>query len=148
MNFYDALTNVKQFKVQEYIGGIVTPLKNVIEKGHPSVIISFAPEATAIILEAVGDEIPIIKMLHSCPTEILESITERSLNALKKSSVIQVLRPEFIEYMKNIYNTKDIIDIPNPVPQLKIACELTEKSAYNIIHCGRLDGKSKRQHLL
>ena len=85
-------------------------------------------------------------MLHMDPGRF-DSREELMLRqSLKKSKVIQVLMPEYIEKLaKALSPYPNIISIPNIVPQYKKSSDCTQPIIINI---ARLSRGQKRQHLL
>lgn len=92
----------------------------IIKKENPNLIISFGVEETRILMNRVKTQIPVITMLHFDPDSVLGDITEKSKAAIEHCKCVQVLLPSFIKKAKNYIIHKDIVYIPNVVPQYKL----------------------------
>lgn len=121
-------------------------LAPIIEKERPDIIISYNVEATRIIMNLLKVKCPVITMFHMDPDSILKDSIPDTIRALEKSVTVQVLLPSYINITRRYINNKNIIYIPNCVPQYNIPYK-NERSNI-IINVARFDGNQKRQHLL
>lgn len=133
-------------------------LKKAIQSLESDLIISYEPESTYIYFRAFNSLTPVITMFHSSPefliSKILGAYYADHLNKfpsldyykvrrwfdiyiaqLRKSSVIQVLMPEFIKTIENLIPNIEIICIRNPVNQAK---KMSNLNAHTIINIARV----------
>lgn len=142
-------------------------LKRKIKLTDTDLFVTFSIYSTYILKKIIGDkiDIPIVTMIHthidSALEEMFPSGIPRSYKQLKEikeikntlsdfvetvstSDFIQVLRPEYVSQVQEVFKGTKIIYIPNTVPQYSVSSKLTEKTVINV---GRIC-QSKRQHLL
>lgn len=121
-------------------------IKAAIEQEQPDVIITFQAVATFLATEIIETKIPVISMFHIDPGNFDSNEALVFKKSLRKSKVIQVLMPEYIEKLaKALSPYPNIISIPNIVPQYKKSSDCTHPIIINI---ARLSRGQKRQHLL
>lgn len=122
-----------------------TAILRSLKYSNPEVIVSFQQETTYLLLELLKVKVPIITMFHNAPSEYFnkpEFVLYKS--ALENCACLQVLMPEYIQESLNYLSPKNIVCIPNTVPQY------AESSLVNspvILNVGRI-GTQKRQHLI
>lgn len=112
-------------------------------KRHIDVFISFQAETTYILKLLYGDKVPIISMFHGH----IQSYPELKVFGpyVEQSTVIQVLRPEFISDISGILPHASRVEvIGNAVPQ---AQSFSNRSSKVIICVARISSE-KRIHLL
>ena len=127
------------------------PIEKVIDQYTPDVIISFDIMTTALYLKAMNNRnsIPLITMFHFPAKQTVNNKNFWQIEALKKSSAIQVLLESDKNYLEKIIPGANIWCIPNAVKQCKKTAELgIAKPEFRIIHAGRFSRRIKRQHLL
>ncbi len=99
----------------------------------PDVLISFQPTTTYAIKKLVGKAVPLVTMLHTKPTVFLSHTLPSAIkSAVASSSIVQVLRPEFIADVHAIIPSANIKVIPNAVPQFQASSSLKNKIIINI----------------
>ena len=117
-------------------------LKN-IRDFKPDVIIMYWPDE--FINKLVKLEYPTILMLHNSIYSFAESNNfNLYLDGMNKCDCIQVLMPEYVGQLRSLCTNKNIVNIPNIVPQYASQSPLTSKK---IIYVGRI-GVQKRVHLV
>lgn len=124
-------------------------INKIIEKEKPEVIVACFTCCMATINFCYDYKIPKILMVHNDP-QYLNFDSYFTKKTLEKVDYIQVLIPEFVEYIKNIYKNKEVVVIPNSVPQFKeneLAKLSLPKEKYKIINVARID-LQKNQELL
>lgn len=140
---------VKDPKKEYYFQQFVYHLRKVIVQKKPDVLISISVDGAGIIQKALQDiEIPVIAMCHTDPIHFLPEITEGQWSYWGKCSCVQVLLPVFAEKLQE-KGLKNTTVIPNNVPQVadEDICKL-EDVHHKIIMVGRIEGSTKRQHLI
>lgn len=141
--------SIKDPKKEYYFQQFVHCLHNTIVQEKPDIIISISVDGAGIIQKAIlNEKIPIIAMCHTDPTHFFSELTEEQWGYWRKCDYVQVLLPVFLSKLreKGLNNT---VVISNVVPQIdddKI-CDL-EKEHKRIIMVGRVEGGTKRQHLV
>lgn len=119
-------------------------LKKELSNYSPDVIISFQAETTYTLKKIIGDSTPIITMFHGVPTAYSKELSIPEIaTAVEQSSIVQVLRPEFINIALKYISHANIKVIPNCVPQFKYSSSLSTKT---VITIGRFSPE-KRQIL-
>ena len=108
----------------------------------PDVVVSYQAETTAALLKCFGDSVRIITMFHGKPSAPFFRL-ELFCDALDKSVFIQCLRPEFVKELGTYTVNKNIVVIPNAVPQHDM---LADRSSKKIISVGRVS--SEKRHIL
>lgn len=119
-------------------------LKGLIQKAEPEVIISYQLEVTYVLKEILHVNIPVITMFHNS-IEVLLDNKQRFFKALENCECIQVLLPSYMESLKKYLTPKQVVYIPNIVPQYN---EIKTTDSKVILHIGRFDHSQKKQHLL
>lgn len=122
-------------------------IEMVIAEENPDIIISFNDSATRILKNIFHTRIPVITMFHNSPELVLKNAFPDTLDAIAKSSVIQVLLPSFRNEVLKYVKHENVIYIPNVVPQYE-ASEFAYIKENVIINVARFDKVQKRQHLL
>lgn len=124
-------------------------LKDVLQTVQPSVIVSFQPAASKILLCDLQTKIPVITMSHGDPEDYFHTYPKEEIPALEKSAVCQVLLPSFEQHLKShLPNVKTVV-IGNTIPQYDVQADLkAKKDTYKILFVGRLSKNHKRPHLL
>lgn len=118
-------------KYQEGIGKALECLKDV------DVFISYQDQTTFILRQLLDINIPIVTMLHGNPGYYWNSpIFPFVKSAVEKSSVVQVLMPEFVEEARRYVEGVAITVIPNVAPRYNMSSNLRRKK---IINVARLD---------
>ncbi|MCM1129607.1 MAG: glycosyltransferase [Alistipes senegalensis] len=124
-------------------------MKKYLCRSDIDVIVSFQPEATALIVDMVKPGAPVITMFHFHPSKFLgdedSSYNGKYNDALKRCSCIQVLRPEFIDETKRVLPEQEVVCIPNIVP---VHHQRADTSAKVIGFLGRIERRQKRPLLL
>lgn len=133
---------VKQYLIKAGKGHLIN---QYISEISPDLIISFQPEATDVVLGRKGAGTKVITMFHMNPLAQFEQDKELFINSLKKSAAIQTLRPEFRGQLIQKIGVKNVVYIPNIVPEHSIKADLDSKV---ITFLGRFDKLQKRPHLL
>lgn len=125
------------------------PVRALLEKTAPDVIISFREPTGKILLSDVHTSIPVISMFHNDPEEILAHAPDTEKAALLKSAAIQVLLPSFIPRARAYLDYDRFTAIPNAVRQSPVMTDPGQEREIHRITCvGRLTGSTKRQHIL
>lgn len=124
-------------------------MKKYLCRSDIDVIVSFQPEATALIVDMVKPSAPVITMFHFHPSKFLgdedSEYNGRYNDVLRRCSCIQVLMPEFIDETKQILPEQEVVYIPNVVP---VHHQRANISAKVISFLGRIERKQKRPLLL
>lgn len=125
------------------------PVRMLLEKTVPDVIISFREPTGKILLSDVKTKIPVISMFHNDPEEILAHAPQAEKEALLQSAAIQVLLPSFIPRARSYLKYDHFTAIPNAVRQSGFQADPGQEREVHRIACvGRLTGSTKRQHIL
>lgn len=118
-------------KQKEGIGRVLRGLQNV------DIIISFQLSATFILRRLLDVKVPIVTMLHGNPAWFCKSSSFPFLkSAVEESKVVQVLRPEFVEEVRQYMEKVPVTVIPNVAPHFDESANLQSKK---IINVARLD---------
>ena len=169
--FYRKLKRKYKRRLLE-IEGLVSQVKEKLAECNTDIYIAFSPYAAYILRKAIGYNcsIPMITMVHSVITSVfcemfskLEGIgikeSEHKLNEFEKilwrdfkdcvrsSTKIQVLMPEFIKEAEVFFECRNVICIPNAVPQFSIDPNLSNKRIINVAHFPSLVAQSSRRIL-
>ena len=146
---------------------IESSLRKKLKTEDVDIFITFSAYATYLLKMAIGDKvrIPIVTMIHTFIESSVEEMFPYEKNIFNKSTalnsrfrkdlqsfketvrdstLIQVLRPEYIDQIREFFQTDRVICIPNAVPQFN---EISESNHKTIIHVGRLCDV-KRQHMI
>lgn len=130
--------------ISSYMGKLIKEIK-------PDVIVSFTPKGskTLIIDLKLDKEFPIISMSHGNPADYFEFYPIPSQEAIRKSTVNQVLLPSFKRILEEEIPNGNVVVIGNVVTQFKTPIELNPNKEINkILFIGRLSKEHKRPHLL
>ena len=84
-------------------------------------------------------------MLHNTPAILFDNEKCFYRKGLEACDCVQVLIPDDIAYLEKRLNCKQIVSIPNIVPQYLETCNY---SSHKIINVGRVDKIQKRQEIL
>lgn len=123
--------------------------RKVVDMEHPDVIVSFNPGTSALLLCASDNLSPLVTMSHGDPEDYFKFYPYRSVEAVKKSTINQVLLPSFSEHLKNYAPECRTIVIGNAIPQFEEKAKLDIiKNQYKVIFVARLAKSHKRPHLL
>jgi glycosyltransferase involved in cell wall biosynthesis len=125
-------------------------VREALRQFRPDVIISFDAESSAIFFGTCPNlQIPLITMFHFSIDEAVNWEDSQEIEALKKSSCVQVLLKDDLVKLKQRLPQVQAICIPNVVPSYSVMADLgKEKSTYTIIDVARLTKHQKRPHLL
>lgn len=135
-----------EFIEKQELNYILKTMNKIISEEKPDIIISYQPKMTYVLISLIETNIPVITMFHNVPGAADVPVNNFDINiAMKKSKIIQVLMPSYIEKVKNSLFYDNVIFIPNPVPQLENNINYSSKK---IICVGRIEPLVKRQHLL
>lgn len=145
LNFVNVKTVARKLKKIIIKNGKGELFNSSFKEFKPDVFIAFQPEATDLLISILKVEVPVITMFHMNPAFQFEQDSNTYINSLEKSTVIQTLRPEFINQIQSKVKNSNVICIPNIVPQLDFSCNINSKV---ICFLGRFDKKQKRPHLL
>ena len=121
----------------------------VVNMEQPDVIVSFNPGTSALLFCASDKLPPLVTMSHGDPEDYFKFYPYRSVEAVKKSTINQVLLPSFSEHLKKYAPECRTIVIGNAIPQFEEKAKLdTIKNQYKVIFVARLAKSHKRPHLL
>lgn len=127
---------------------IIPSLREVYHEFHPDVILNQYYTSSGFVYASKPD-CPVINMLHNEPQRVLHNASERERTGIANSSLVQVLLPCFMEYMKKELPGTPCVWVPNIVSPVSQSVDLSvERQRYTILHVGRLAKSHKRQHLL
>ena len=122
---------LKSCKYQEGIQSVLERLKKV------DIFISYQCETTFVLRQLLNVKTPVVTMLHSNPSYYWDNPLFPFLKkAVEKSSVVQVLLPQFVEEARQYVKDVPIIVIPNVAPQYREFANLKKRKIINI---ARLD---------
>ena len=131
---------LKYRKHKEGIGRTLDRLKGV------DIFISFQIQTTFVLRRLLDVKAPIVTMFHGNPDFYCNNSSFSFLNnAVEESSVVQVLRPEFVEEARKYIKNAPIIVIPNVAPQYNESADLRKKKIINI---ARLDSQKDPELLV
>ena len=109
-----------------------TKIKHVLDQEKPEIIITFQAVATFLLTEIIKTNIPVISMFHMDPGSLDSPESMIFHQALKKSQVIQVLMPEYIDKIKvALPSYTRVISIPNIVPHYENHSDCTNHVIIN-----------------
>lgn len=127
---------------------ILPSLQEVYHECRPDVILNQYYTSSGFVY-ASNPSCPIINMLHSDPKRIFCTASPRERAGMANSSLVQVLLPSFLKYIKNKLPETPAVWVPNAVYPALTSAKLREnRNWHTIIHVGRFDKDTKRQHLL
>lgn len=131
-------------------GRMIAPeIHQVIDEIKPDVIVSLRFETGNYLLNTAGIRVPVVMRSYISPNVILQKAPLGERAAIEKSAAVHVQLQSDIQDMKKFCPHANVVWIPNAVPQYERKTDLARhKTAYNIIHVGRLNKEQKRQHLL
>lgn len=138
------LTKKGRFNIRNKII-YVDPLNSIYAKEKPDIIIAYNPEALELVTQIVPYPVPVIFMLHNTPAILFDNEKCFYREVLEACDCVQVLIPDDIAYLEKRLNCKQIVSIPNIVPQYLETCNY---SSHKIINVGRVDKIQKRQEIL
>ena len=116
-----------------------------LEEAKPDVIVSFQQPATYLLMEILKVKQPVVTMIHNKPTFYFERPEfEIFKSALDRCAGVQVLMPQYIEEAKQFLDQKNIVYIPNVVPQYP---DVTQPRKPIILNVAKIANR-KRQHLV
>ena len=135
-----------EFPREKYIRKQINKkLETLLNTFKPDVVICYEMRSMVAVAECGYDLNKVIVMFHSTAVNILKSLSDKQESVLRKVKLIQVLMNADKEHLlRNGYD--NVVHIGNVVPQYEIDNSIKKENI--IIHVGRLDGASKRQHLL
>ena len=142
-------------------------LKDFLSKLHADVVIAYSFEAAYLVLRAIGDHIPVVTMSHTYPKvdylRIIGNVKDEDgivsyllknnrvrrqfelyNNVVARSTIVQVLMPEFIDEVRRIYPNVRVVCIPNAVAQYSCPSKLDRNVIINVARIIPV----KRQHLI
>lgn len=119
--------------------------RSKINEINSDIFICFQPEATHLLISALNIKKPIITMFHMSPSLQFHRDGTSYNSSLRKCSCIQTLMPEFVEQIQKTLNSKNVVCIPNIVPQHRL---INNRKSKTISFLGRFDRDQKRPHLL
>lgn len=121
----------------------------LLQEIQPDVIVSFNPGTSSMLLCVLDTKIPVITMSHGDPADYFGFYPDTSVEAVRKSTINQVLLPSFAEHLKSHLPECKTVVIGNAIPQYVEFADLeTDKDVYKIIFVGRLNHNHKRPHIL
>lgn len=124
-------------------------LQSVLDRTKPDVIVSFQPAATKAFILDLKITTPIITMSHGDPEDYFHIYPVEEIDAVRNSTINQVLLPSFGKHITNHLPTAKTVVIGNAIPQYVEQANLAEnKERYKILFVARLDKNHKRPHLL
>lgn len=138
------LTKKGRFNIRNKII-YVDPLNSIYAKEKPDIIIAYNPEALELVTQIVTYPVPVIFMLHNTPAILFDNEKCFYREGLEACDCVQVLIPDDIAYLEKRLNCKQIVSIPNIVPQYLGTCNYM---SHKIINVGRVDKIQKRQDIL
>lgn len=118
---------------------------------RPDVLVSFDLSSAMLLRESFGGVLPApdVTMFHFPVMEAMRCRSPEEQTTLQACCCVQVLTQDAEEFIHREFPDVHTVCIPNAVVQYeKQADLLREKEAYTILHVGRLDKHTKRQHLL
>ena len=138
---------VKDPKREYFLGQFIRRLRACIHDDPPEIILSVSPTG-AWIAQQAAENIPVIAMCHTDPVNSGEIHSPTQIDAWKRCARVQVLLPPFVA-MAGDMGIDRVVQIPNSVKQIpeEQVADLSE-CHHRIVSVGRIEGASKRQHLL
>lgn len=138
------MKNMMTKKVNHLVFGAI---ERILKDENPDIIVTMDHGTTSAFQEVNLHGIyPVVAMSHFNSGKILKWSSSIEKEAIKNCDVLQALMPHDITVFQMAFPALSMKWIPNIVPQYDIG-----KSSQRlpvIIDVGRLDNKSKRQHLL
>lgn len=135
-----------EFPREKYVRKqINSKLKRHLDTFKPSIVICYELRSMVAISECGYDLSKVIVMFHSTATNILNSLSKKQEDVLRKVRYIQVLMNSDKHFMIEC-GYKNVVHIGNVVPTVELYESVKKENI--IIHIGRLDGVQKRQYLL
>lgn len=127
----------------EYLANKLMP---IIEKDNPVLAISFNIFGAKILYKYANFNKPIISMQHGEPIQVLDKITDDSIDALEHCAINQVLLKSYIDKNVEITNIdrKKFVNIPNAIQQF----HFNKNDRKNIIISVATVDERKQQYLL
>ncbi len=147
-NFVIAGKHYQDPKKQYFFSEFVQRLTKCVDDLTPDLIISVS-EDSAYIAQVAAPRIPIIAMCHSDPIDFADQFTDVHRRAWQNAKYVQVLQPRFVQSLSDLGISGNVVVIPNAVEQVPDA-DIVNLSVCRkrIITAGRLEGATKRQHIL
>lgn len=142
--------HVQDPKLSYFYDVFVDRLSRYLGDYQPDIILTVTADGAGLAKRAMGKhEIPVIAMCHTDPIHFRDELTERQIEAWRSCSAVQVLMPLFAEFMETELGLENVVVIPNIVVQVPDEeCRDLTEIHHRIVTVGRIDGSSKRQHLL
>ena len=120
-------------------------IKKALDDASPDVIIAFQQEITYLLMEILHVQHPIITMVHNKPSFYFEKPEfEIYKPCLDRCACVQVLMPQYVKEAQLFLDQKNIVYIPNVVPQYP---EFNSKKKNVILNIAKIAAR-KRQHLI
>ncbi|MBQ9377899.1 MAG: glycosyltransferase [Schwartzia sp.] len=144
--------SIEDPKRKYFLEQFIKRLDACVQDDKPDVILSVSPEGARmahwVLEERQINDIPVIAMCHTDPIHSGEVESAERLEAWKRCARVQVLLPPFVSMVRDM-GVDNVIQIPNYVKQVSDD-QIADLSQCHrrIVSVGRIDGASKRQHLL
>ena len=134
---------IKRIKIE--LSSRSSAIEKALQEAKPDVIVAFQQPATYLLEEILKVKQPVVTMIHNKPTYYFERPEfEIFKPALDKCAGVQVLIPQYVDEAKQFLNQKNIIYIPNVVPQYP---DVTQPRKPIILNVAKIANR-KRQHLI
>lgn len=134
---------IKRIKIE--LSSRSSAIEKALQEAKPDVIVAFQQPATYLLEEILKVKQPVVTMIHNKPTYYFERPEfEIFKPALDKCAGVQVLMPQYVDEAKQFLNQKNIIYIPNVVPQYP---DVTQPRKPIILNVAKIANR-KRQHLI
>lgn len=134
---------IKRIKIE--LTSRTSAIEKALQEAKPDVIVAFQQPATYLLEEILKVKQPVVTMIHNKPTYYFERPEfEIFKPALDKCAGVQVLMPQYVDEAKQFLNQKNIIYIPNVVPQYP---DVTQPRKPIILNVAKIANR-KRQHLI
>lgn len=118
---------------------------------RPDVLVSFDLSSAMLLRESFGSSltVPDVTMFHFPVQETMRCQSQEEKETLRSGCCVQLLTKEAEECFQREFPGVRTVCIPNAVTQYGKQADLSkEKESYTLLHVGRLDRHTKRQHLL
>ena len=110
------------------------------------VYISFQSVATYVLRSLLKVRKPVVTMFHGRPGAYIENYDFPIYReSVEQAAALQVLVPEFVPLAYEAMPKAKLVCIPNAIEAAASQSKLTE---HRVVHIGRIDPTTKRQHLL
>lgn len=131
---------------QQYIDPFwAKTMRPIIEKENPDVIVASRFDVARVLLHSLSVECPVVIMFHRPAQSILEYLTQKDKQTLKRAACVQVLMPSDVSVVEKLGLCRNVVCIPNAVKMSGLTSTLTN---HKIIHMGRFSRGYKRQHII